>query len=301
LVLMPFSLAVAQQGDASIERARLFRTTPGSTNPTVNADGTALASDDSETSSDESFGEQIILKKRERVPTVAIGGDVSIFYTDNAALTPDNKIHDAFVVGDAGISWTPRINPQLEGQLSGHASIFRYNSTSVLDFENLGVGAALFWTPEHCPDVSFFARYDLIELLDRHGDEILQDHEITFGAQKVFPVGKTQSFSLGVIAGGGVAIPSSQQREQAALFASYHWRITRAFDAEVSYRAAGYYYNHTDRTDGNQVVTANLRYRISRYAELNSFFSFGSNRSDKSRFDYDAVTAGGGIALTFRF
>ena len=36
-------------------------------------------------------------------------------------------------------------------------------------------------------------------------------------------------------------------------------------------------------------------------ADLNGFVSFGSNRSDTAGFDYDAVTAGGGIALTFRF
>jgi hypothetical protein len=292
---------VAQQASSSIDRARLFRTTPGSTNPAVNADGMALAEDASETSSDDSFGEQVILKKRERVPTVVIGGDASIFYTDNAALTPDNKIDDAFVVANAGISWTPRINPQLEAQLSGHASIFRYNSTSVLDFENLGVGAALFWTPPNCHDVSFFARYDLIELLDRHSEEILQDHEFTFGAQKTFPLGKMQSFTLGVIASTGIAIPASEQRQQLAIFGTYRWQLTKALDAEVSYRVAGYYYNHADRTDGNQVVAANLRYRVSRYADINGFFSFGSNRSDKGRFDYNAVTAGGGIALTFRF
>ncbi len=261
----------------------------------------ALAEDQDEASSDESFGEQVILKKRDRVPTVVVGGDASIFYTDNAALTPDHKIDDAFVVANAGISWTPRINPQLEAQLSGHASIFRYNSTSALDFENLGLGAALFWAPEHCHDISFFARYDLIELLDRHSEEILQDHEFTFGAQKVFAVGKTQSFTLGAITSTGIAIPSSQQRQQLALFATYHWQLTRALDAEVSYRVAGYYYNHADRTDGNQVVAANLHYRVSKCADINAFFSFGSNRSDKSGFDYNAVTAGGGIALTFRF
>ena len=292
---------MAQQANSSIDRARLFRTTAGSTNPAVNADGMALAEDQGEASSDDSFGEQVILKKRERVPTVVVGGDASIFYTDNAALTPDHTIDDAFVVANAGISWTPRINPQLEAQLSGHASIFRYNSTSVLDFENLGAGAALFWTPEHCKDVSFFARYDLIELLDRHSDEILQDHEFSFGAQKIFPVGKAQTLTLGVVASAGITIPASEQRQQLAIFGSYRWQLTKALDAEVSYRLAGYYYNHADRTDGNQVAAANLRYRISRYADLNAFVSFGSNRSDRSRFDYNAVTGGGGIALTFRF
>jgi hypothetical protein len=301
LVSAPFSLALAQQSNSPVERARLFQTTPGSTNSVVNADGMALADDGSEGSSDDSFGTQVILKKRERVRTIVVAGDASIYYTNNAALTPNNKIDDAFVVTNAGVSWTPRINPQLEAQLAGHVSIFRYNSTSILDFENLGLGAALFWSPENCHEIAFFARYDLIELLDRHSEEILRDHEFSIGAQKIFPVGKTQAFTLGITASAGIAEPSSQQRQQVAIFASYRWQITRALDAEVSCRVAGYFYDRADRTDGNGVVAANLRYRLSRYADVNGFLSFGSNGSDTPGFSYNAVTAGGGVALAFRF
>lgn len=301
LALAPFSLALAQQSSSAIDRARLFRATSGSTNPAVSGEGITPTNDSSTASSDDSFGEQVILEKRDRPPTFVIGGDASIFYTNNAALTRNFKIEDAFVVGSAGMTWTPRINPQLEAQLSAHASIFRYNSTSILDFENLGVGAAFFWTPEHCQDISFFARYDLIELLDRHSHEILQDHEFTFGAQKIFAIGKMQSFTFGLIASAGIAIPASEQRQQLAILGTYRWQLTKSWDAEVSYRLAGYYYNHADRTDANQIVAANLRYRVSRYADLNAFVSFGNNRSDRGRFDYNAVTAGGGIAFTFRF
>lgn len=267
----------------------------------VNADGMALPIDESNASSDDSFGTQVILTKRERVPTIVVAGDASIYYTDNAALTPNHKIDDAFVVTNAGISWTPRINPELEGQVSAHASIFRYVSTSVLDFENLGLGGALFWSPKNFHDIAFFARYDLSELLDRHSNEILQDHEFSVGAQKFFPIGKKQSFTLGVTAGAGVADPSSQERQQIAIFASYHWQLTKALDAEVSGRLAGYFYNRADRADGNGVVSANLRYRVSRYADLNGFVSFGGNRSDTRGFSYNAVTAGGGVAFSVRF
>jgi hypothetical protein len=48
-------------------------------------------------------------------------------------------------------------------------------------------------------------------------------------------------------------------------------------------------------------VAANIRYRVSPHVDVNGFLSFGSNRSDTARFDYNVVTAGGGIAFTFRF
>jgi hypothetical protein len=44
-----------------------------------------------------------------------------------------------------------------------------------------------------------------------------------------------------------------------------------------------------------------VRYRLSRSVDLNGFVSFSGNRSDTAGFDYDAVTAGGGIAVTIRF
>jgi hypothetical protein len=299
LAVIAFSTGQAQQPASSIERARLFQNTPTAT---VNADGMALATDDSEAASDDSFGTQVILTKRERPKTVSLTGDVSVFFTDNAALTPNDKIDDVFFVTNAGASWTPRINPRLEGQLSAHASIFRYGSTSALDFENLGLGAALFWSPEHFADIALFARYDFIELLDRHSNEILRDHEFTVGGQKIFAVGKSQSFfTLGASVTGDISQPSSAQRQMAAIFAGYHWQITRAFEAELYYRAAGYFYNHADHADFNQVVSGSLRYRLSRNADLNGFVSFSSNRSEKTRFDYNAVTAGGGVGVTVRF
>jgi hypothetical protein len=299
LAFIAFSAAQAQQPASSIERARLFQSTP---NSTVNADGMELGTDESEASSDDSFGTQVILKKRERPKTLLLTGDVSVFYTDNAALTPNDKIDDVFFVANAGASWTPRINPQLEAQLNAHASIFRYNSTSSLDFENLGLGAALFWSPQHFADIALFARYDFIELLDRHSQEILRDHEFTIGGQKIFGVGRAQSFfTLGASVTGDISEPSSAQRQVAAIFAGYHWQITRAFEAELYYRLAGYFYNHADHADCNQVVSGNVRYRLSRNVDLNGFVSFSGNRSDTARFDYNAVTAGGGIAVTIRF
>lgn len=294
-------MALGQQPNSPIERARLFQTTPGVTNPAVNADGMALSQEESDESSDDSFGKQVILKKRERLRTVLVSADVSLFYTNNAALTPNHKIDDAFAVANVGISWTPRINPHLEAQISGRASIFRYHRTSALDFENFTLGGALFWAPEHFNDITLFARYDLVELLDRHSREILRDHVFSVGAQRIFRVGSSQTFTLGVAASAGIADPASAQRQQASIFASYRWEITRAFDAEVSGRLAGYYYNHADRMDGNLVAAANLRYRLSRFSDLSAFVSLVSNQSDTAGFDYNAFTAGAGIALAFRF
>jgi hypothetical protein len=299
LVCFACSAVRGQQSSSSIERARLFQNSPNAP-ASVDANGTLLPVDETE-ASDDSFGTQVILQKRERVTTVLVAADTSILYTDNAALTPRDKIDDVLFVTSAAISWTPRINPHLEGQLAAHTSIFRYSSTSVLDFENLGFSGALFWTPEHSSNIVFSARFDFIELLDRHSRQLLRDHELTLGAERNFAVAKHQTLTLGAILMGGVAEPVSAQRQQAGVFADYHWQITKALELDLFYRLAGYFYNRADRTDCNQVLSASIRYRLSRYADLNGFITFASNRSDTTEFDYDAMTAGGGVVLTFRF
>jgi hypothetical protein len=300
LICSAFSAVRAQQSSSAIERARLFQNNPHASG-TVDANGTLLSDDESDTSSDDSFGTQVILKRREPVPTIFLTADTSVSFTDNAALTPDDKIDDVLFVTNAGVAWTPRINPHLEGLVAARTSMFRYNSTSSLDFESLGFGAALFWSPEHFGDITFTGRFDFLELLDRHSNQILRDHAITVGADKTFAVGKHQTLTLGAIFMGDIAEPVSAQRQQAGAFATYRWQITKEFEFELYYRVAGYFYNRADRTDCNHVLSANLRWRLSRHADVNAFVSFGSNRSDTAGFDYQVLTTGGGAVLTFRF
>lgn len=300
LAIACFAIAEARaQTNSAIEQARLFQNTPTATNTAVNADGMALGND--VTSDDDSFGTQVILKERERIRNFTFAGDASVFYTDNAELTRHDKSDDVLYVVNAGLSWTPQINPRLEAQVAAHGSVFRYNSTSALDFENLGVGAGLVWSPENVGGVVFFARYDFIEILDRHSAEILRDHEFAIGGQKVWTFGKSQAFTLGATATGGIAEPSAAQRQQAAAFLAYHVQIARGFDADLFYKLAGHFYNRADRNDLNQIIFGSLRYRLSRCADLNAFVSFGTNRSDRPGFDYDVLTSGGGLGFTIRF
>ena len=298
ILLSGFRCAYAQQAASPIEQARLFKEVPTSTNREVQAN--ALVGDD-DTTSDDCFGEQVILQSPPRIRTFAVSGDASVFYTNNAALTPHNRINDVFFVSNAGISWTPQIAPHVEAQVAAHSSIFRYDKTSELDFEGLGLGAGLSWSPDHVGGVALFAHYDFIEMIDRHSEQILRDHEFTIGAQKLFPLGRAQAFVAGVSLMAGVAVPESAQRDQAGLFMSYQLQATRSLGLEFLYRFAGYFYNDPRRTDRNQFLSVSAHYRLLEWADINAFFSFAANRSDDSAFSYDAATSGGGLSATIRF
>lgn len=291
--------AHGQQAVSPIEQARLFQKTPTVANPPVNADGMALPV--AASSDDDSFGEQAILKTQPRQPTFVVTGDASVFYTNNVALTRRATNDDAFFVGHVGGSWTPRISREVEAQIGASASVFRYRDTPALDFQNLSLGAGIYWSPPQLRGVGFFARYDLIELINRSGDEILQDHEFTVGAQKVFALGRSHGWTLGALGMAGVARPYAAQRDQLSVFVGYRAQLTRALSAEVFYRPSVHFYNASGRTDFNQVLSLNVRYQLARWAEATAFFSLGSNRSDESVFDYDVLNAGAGGALTVRF
>ena len=299
LIFAGLRCASAQQAVSPVEQARLFKELPTSTNREVEASAQVLGDDD--TTSDGSFGEQVILQSQPRIRAFVITGDASVFYTNNAALTPHNKIDDVLFVSNAGVSWTPQIAPRLEAQIAAHGSIFRYDKTSALDFQGLGLGAGLFWNPDHFAGVELFAHYDFIELIDRHSEEILRDHEFAIGAQKIFPLGRAHAFVVGASLIAGVAAPESAERDQAGVFLAYRIQATRSLGVEFLYRFAGYFYNDPARTDRNQLLSVSARYRLLEWADINAFFSFADNRSDHSAFTYNAITNGGGLSATVRF
>ena len=299
VAMTPDGALVAQ--NTAIEQSRILNPPGGQGATGMTADGTALSSSASTGGEDDSFGAQQILKDQERVREFVVSGDASVFYTNNVALTRRNTISDAFFVGNAGLSWYHNINSQLQIQIGGHASIFRYFDTSALDFENLGAGIGLSWVPQTPWGISIFARYDFTELLDKHSNELLQDHEFTIGAQKIWVFNRRHSLTLGVVGSVGISDPFAAQRDGVGGFAVYRLALTDRLDTEIGYRLGGFFYNEGGRNDFNQIVNLGLHYHFTPWMELGGFFSFTSNLSSVDAFKYGVINTGGGIAFTLWF
>jgi hypothetical protein len=292
--------AFGQDSNAQIEQSRLFQRTVPQT-PNVNADGMALPQGEESQSTDDSFGKQQILKTEEKVRDFTLGASASEFYTSNAALTRSDTISDSFFVGTVGLSWTPRINNQLQMQLGARASIFRYSDTSHLDFQSVGGGIGAVWTPPHAWGIGLTARYDFTELIDRHSNEILQDHEFTLAAQKIVVLGRSHALSFDLIGSAGISDPFAQQRDQIGFAIAYHLQLARNFVADLGYLHSWYFYNDGGRVDLNEVFSLALRYYVTRWAAVEAFVSGAVNNSNRSAFDYNVFTSGGGVGLTIQF
>ena len=288
--------------DRALDQSQMVPTS-SSTSPTipVNANGTALPASHAANTDDDSFGQQIILKTQDRPREFTITGDASAFFTSNAGLTNRDEVSDLFFVGDAGISWNHPLTHELQLQIGGHASLFRYNDTPALDFDNLGAGAGLIWTPSTTAGIGFFGRYDLIELLDRDGHSLLTDHELSLGMQKVIVLGRSHALSFSLGGAVGIADPHRAQRDLLGGGISYYLRLTRNLDMNLAYRLAGYFYNEGDRRELNQLGSLALSYHFNRWATLSAFASYGDNRSNHSVFDYKVFVGGGGGALSVQF
>jgi hypothetical protein len=290
----------AQDSNPSIEQSRLYPRTVPPTAGNLSPDGLSLPQGEGVASEDESFGAQQILKAQEKIPEFLLSASSSIYFTNNVALTHSATQSEAFYVGDAGFSWTPRVNPQLQFQLGGALALFRYE-TSALDFESLGAGTGFIWTPPHAWDLAFMTRYDFIELLDRHGHQILQDHEFSAAVQKVLVLGRSHALTFGLIGSAGISDPTVEQRDQAGFAIGYHLQLTRQLGSDLGYRHSWYFYNEGGRTDLNQVFSLGLHYNVKPWAVVNGYLSGATNYSNQSVFKYDVFSGGGGLGLIIRF
>lgn len=288
------------QSDVAIEQSRLRNQTMPPMDVPVDANGNAI-SVESVASDDDSLGAQRILKAQEPVHSFVVTGGISLVYTSNVALTRRATRHDVFAVVDAGIGWNRRLAKNLEGTFSTRASLFRYDRTPELDFENLGFGAGLAYFLEKCGGIVAFGRYDFTELLNRDGHQILMDHALSIGLQKGIALGRSHGISIGVVGTVGLSDPDASERSQIGGFVGYHLQLTRRLEADFLFRPSVYFYTDSGRIDFNQILSWSARYRFTDWAEINASFTYGLNRSDTAVFDYNLLTGGGSAGVTIRF
>lgn len=301
-LLLSGAIARGQQADSSITQARLFPnpSAPGSTS--VDANGTALPEEESASDSgDDSFGAQIILKNQERRRIYTVFADVSAYHTNNVDLNASGSRSDSFLAANVGAAWRPAIRQDLVADISGGMSVFRYDRASELDFEKLWAGVGLNWAVPRAAGIMVFGRYDFSEVLDASSNELLQDHELSVGAQKVFVLGRSHYLATGVTGIVGLSTPRSQQRDQAALHAAYHLQITRSFDVDLLYRYAAQFYNEGGRIDRNQTLSLSMGIAATRWLRVAGLISAARNDSNQSAFEYDVFNIGGGLRLEVTF
>jgi hypothetical protein len=299
-LVLAFSSARGQQAVSSITESRLFAAPTATGATAIEPEGEETGGE-AATSADEGFGTQLILKSQERPKAFAVFDDVSVIYTNNVDLTPNHTRSDVFLVANSGAAWRPTIARGLFGEISIAGSIFRHDRASELDFERISSGTGLSWIVPGGHGVVAFGRYDFTELINRHGSELLQDHEFTLGAQRTFVFNRSHFLTTGVSGIAGISDPHSQQRDQAAAQGAYHLQVTRSFGTDLLYRYAAQFYADDGRIDHNQTLSLNAGIAVTRWLRVDTTLSGARNDSNRGAFDYEALSAGGTVRVGIRF
>jgi hypothetical protein len=254
-----------------------------------------------ETPGDMDLGLQLIMKPRTRHRPFRVFGTLDTFYTDNVGLSNSNRQADTYLFTEVGGRYEERINEALGVEVTVRQAIFRYDDLTGFDFESMNAGAGLGYTLSRLADITLFTRYNCERLTNNDfGDEMLLNHTLTFGAQKNWIYQETNSFYAGSAAIFGFGHPSDAERDEYCLFGGAHWQLTPCVDADL-YGRLSFFDFDSGQHDFNSMIVPTLTWHIHEQCDLTFSLSLVYNDSNRSRFDYHAVTTGGGINLILRF
>lgn len=250
---------------------------------------------------DPDLGEQVILKRREKVRPFTLSADVSGFFTNNAALTNEFKVDDFFLAAQAAVSYQPRITSSLFGEVTVRQGFFRYAQYDELDFDSLNVGGGLTYVLRPLWNTALSVRYNYNRLTDgSEHDEFFRNHTVTVGLLKTFELSKAHYLYAGASAIFAWSDPKPAERDEYGIFGGYRVNLTRALAADAYYRLAYFDYSG-GRDDWNQTLAVALRCNLTRALSVSASASLGFNNSNQNVFDYDVFNAGLSVAGSVSF
>ncbi|RBP47595.1 putative beta-barrel porin 2 [Roseimicrobium gellanilyticum] len=311
LVLLGVAVPLSAQTQLDPARAAAATPTDAATQALIRAQEEATSAGlDSENAyapaspGDSDLGDQLILKRLEKVQPFTAWLDSSVFWTDNAANVSNGEIDDWFYVGGVNISWQQR----LKGRFYGDAYIgqhwYRYDELDALDYENGEASLGLIVLAPELANSVFFLNYYYQRITQGLDDSPIYDtHNIRFGAQKTFLIDRLNSVNLSLMSSFSVdAEPDVLRRHEQSLHVGYNFKITRELLLSLTYRLIYYdYFNLEDREDWYQNFGAYVTWRPKKYLELSAGYNFTLNKSNIDAFEYEAQLAGPSVVLKYQF
>ncbi len=294
------SQSLAQSSDA--DRASLLQaqTQPfGTIAPEGFVDGHAV-----ETPNDADIGQQNLVTAATRYQPFIVSFATPIFFTSNAALTPNHELSDGVIAPMAAASYNPRITNTLYGHFGAREQVFYYTDHHSLDFASLDCEAGLNYFVPDLHNLLLRAWYDFNRLTfdDRLGDEFFSNHQILLNAELPFRFGNAQQISVGadtlLSVGADHQFPRRNDYEG---YIGYSVALTPAFSLQAVGRVVGRVYHQNDRRDVSEIISAVATYRVTNWCAVSALSSFAHNDSNQSGFDYDVGNVGGALELSLKF
>ncbi|MEZ0386298.1 MAG: hypothetical protein ACAI34_04465, partial [Verrucomicrobium sp.] len=193
---------------------------------------------------DNDLGQQLILKRNEKVQPFRAWLDSAGYWTDNAANVNEGEIDDFFFTGGVNLAWQQRIAGRFYGDVYAGQRVYRYDELDALDYEDgqIAVGA-LVLLPELMNSV-FHVHYGYQRITQGIDDDpIYQAHTVKAGLQKTFLVNRLNSFyvDLGATLSLDTEPDVLARHEYGATF-GYNYKIMRDLIFTLSYRLSYFDY-----------------------------------------------------------
>jgi hypothetical protein len=311
LGLLGFALPLSAQTQLDPARAAAATPTDAATQALIRAQEEATSAGlDSENAyapaspGDSDLGDQLILKRLEKVQPFTLWLDSSIFWTDNAANVNAGEIDDWFYVGGVNASWQQRIKSRFYGDVYLGQHWYAYDELSELDYENGEASAGILVLAPELANSIFHLHY-YYQRITQGLDEspIYETHNIRFGGQKTFLIDRLNSVNLSLMSSFSMdAEPDVLRRHEHSLHLGYNYKITRELLFALTYRLVYYdYFNLEDREDFYQNFGAFVTWRPKKYLELSAGYNFTLNKSNIDAFEYEAQLAGPSVVLKYQF
>ena len=247
------------------------------------------------------LGIQAILKRKEAEQPYRFFADVADFYTNNVASVSTGKQSDAFVFMDLGFTYNPKLNKEWSLETTIRQGFFEYNHFTTLDFQDFNLGGGLTYQSQKIWNIAFFSRYNFERFTKGNlSQDFFRNNTLTVGAQKTFVFDSNKYLYVGYSSVFGWAVPYDSERDEHGIYGGVHYNFTPKVYCEIYDRADCFAYN-IGRTDFNNTVVATVGYVFNDHARITASFTYVTDRSNQSVYDYGALTTGGGVALQLKF
>lgn len=286
---------------ARIEQARLRSSAVG-LRPEAPGETMAAAAERAvPTPGDLDLGVQLLLKPKVGLRPLRVFATAHGFHTDNVGLSKNGRQSDTYLFSEIGARYEGKLSETISIEATVRQGLFRYDEFRGFNFESLNAGAGLGYKLQALGDITLFGRYNYERLTnDDLANEFFVNHTLSVGGQKSWVWKGDSLLYLGYASIFGFAEPVTAERDEHGLFGGAQLRLTERLEGDLYYRLALFDFRGGQRAL-NQTIVASLTYRFTQWCELNASLSFVVNRSDRSQFDYEALTTGGGIGLKLQF
>ena len=252
---------------------------------------------------DDDIGEQLILKSVPKEHPLRAFADTFWLWTDNAANVPAGALEDSFYGARIGLGWQQRLTGRTYADFSASQQLVRYMDFDALDFESFEATASVIHIAPDLANTLFFGSLVFNHITGNDfSDDLYQSTSARFGAQKVFLLNRRNSIHLSVLADWGLATDVDQlfRHEYIGDIAWTH-KLYRTLVFALNYRFSWMDYQRVDRQDALQFAAATLSWTPKPWLELYTTINFALNDSDVPFFDYETLSAGGGLGARIKF